>query len=55
MAHVFTCEMDLALTYSLSRPRLARECALAALEAARVMQNPEKMYLASELLAIIVG
>lgn len=49
MFHKYTCETDLALTYALSRPRLARQCAQAAVDAANDMQRPDLAYEARNL------
>lgn len=46
----FHCEIDLALTYSLRRPKLAIECAFNALRAAIEIRNPRLAYRANELL-----
>lgn len=50
---VYTCEIDLGLTYSLSRPKLAARCFLAALDAAIRMGAPRDAARANELLAIV--
>lgn len=47
----FRCEFDLALTYSMRRPRLAIRCAVAALRAAIGLKRPDLAYSANELLA----
>lgn len=44
------CELDLALTYALRRPRLARQCATAGLEAARNAGRPDLVMDALEIL-----
>lgn len=49
----FHCEIDLALTYSLRRPRLAIECVWAALRAAIEVRNPKLAYRANELLCAL--
>ncbi len=46
----FLCEMDLAYTYSLSRPDLAWDCAIRALFAALHMGRPDLAYRANTLL-----
>lgn len=51
--HVFTCEMDLALTYSMRRPELARDCATRALFAAIAMGRPDLAYRANALLGAL--
>lgn len=55
MLHAFHCEYDLACTYALGSPRLARQCARAALTAAIQLGRPDYAYRANELLAAIGG
>lgn len=54
-SHVLTylCELDLALTYSMRRPRLAIECAYKALKAAVELRNPMLAYRANELIGAL--
>lgn len=49
----FHCEMDLALTYALRRPKLALECAFRALKAAVAIGNPALSYRANELIGAL--
>jgi hypothetical protein len=51
--HHYRCEMDLALTYSMRRPALARECAQHAISAARALGRPDLLSQACELLSLI--
>lgn len=51
----FVCNVDLALTYSLCRPRLAIECAQRALVAAVDLRRPDLAWQANSLLAAIGG
>lgn len=51
----FHCELDLALTYALRRPRLAIQCAIRALQAAIESKRPDAMYRANEVLAALGG
>jgi hypothetical protein len=51
--YTFTCEMDLACTYSLSRPKLARECVLTALEVAIAAGRPDLAYAANSFLGVL--
>lgn len=51
----YLCEIDLALTYALRKPRLAAECAHKALRAAVEMRNPAMAYRANELLSALGG
>lgn len=50
MMHAYKCEIDLALTYSTRRNRLARECARRALHMAHEMRRPDLAWLATELM-----
>lgn len=54
-SHVLTyhCELDLALTYALRRPRLALECAYRALRAAIESRRPDAAYRANELIGAL--
>lgn len=47
----FYCNLDLALTYALRRPRLARQCATLALRAALDVHRPDLAYRANDVLA----
>lgn len=49
----FHCEIDLALTYALRRPRLALRCAFAALRAAIGIKRPDLAYRANELICAL--
>jgi hypothetical protein len=51
--HIFNCEMDLALTYSMRKPEIARNCAVRAFFAALAMERPDLAYRANSLLAAI--
>lgn len=51
--HAFTCEIDLALTYALRRPKLALECAFKALKAAIEIKRPDMAYRANEVIAAL--
>ena len=51
--HVFNCEMDLACTYALRRPELARDCATRALFAALAMGRPDLAYRANSFLGVL--
>lgn len=51
----YHCELDLALTYALRRPKLAIECAYRALCAAIESKRPDAMYRANEVLAALGG
>lgn len=51
----FHCEIDLALTYAIRRPRLAIECAFNALKAAVSIKRPDLAYRANELLSALGG
>lgn len=50
---IFWFEMDLACTYSMRRPVLARTCALRALNAAWHAKRPDLAAKANDLLAAI--
>ena len=54
-SHVLTylCEIDLALTYALRRPKLALECAYRALQAAIECRDPRLAYRANELIGVL--
>lgn len=52
---VFRCEMDLALTYAMRRPALARECAVTAMVQAIRMGRPDLTAEANELLSLVGG
>ena len=54
-ALAYRCEIDLALTYSLRRPRLAVECAVAAQSIAIRMHRPDLALNASEIVSAIGG
>jgi hypothetical protein len=49
----FACEMDLALTYALSRPQLAAACASTALDHAIMAGRPDLAYRANDLLSTL--
>lgn len=51
--HVFNCELSLALTYSLRRPALARECCVRAFIEAIRMGRPDLIYRANSLLSVL--
>lgn len=51
--YIAQCELDLALTYALRRPDLARQCATRALFAALRAGNPEVTYQANTLLGLV--
>lgn len=51
----YHCELDLALTYALRRPKLALQCAYRALRAAIESKRPDAMYRANELVAALNG
>lgn len=51
--HIFACELDLALTYALRRPAIARSCAVRAFFAAQAMGRPDLAYRAHELIVAI--
>lgn len=53
MLHAFNCLMSLALTYSMRRPTLARECAAAAMVQAIRMGRPDLTYAANALLGAL--
>jgi hypothetical protein len=53
MLHVFICETDLALTYALRRPMLARACVNRALTAALELRRPDLVYQANALLGVL--
>ena len=55
LVHTFNCSLDLALTYSMRRPALARQCALDAVLAAYAMRNPALIDRANDVLAAIGG
>lgn len=50
---IFYCEMDLACTYAMKRPELARDCAMRAFNAAIQMQRPDLAAKANDLLAAL--
>ena len=49
----FTAELDLALTYALRRPHLARECATKAAVAAVYLGRPDLVSRANDVLAAL--
>ena len=51
--HDFICNLDLALTYASRRRKLARRCALDALNAAISMGRPDLAYRANTLLGVL--
>lgn len=51
--HVFNCEMSIALTYSMRRPRIARDAATRALFAAIAMGRPDLAWQANALLGAL--
>lgn len=51
--HTFTCEMDLALTYSMRRRELARQCCVRAFIAAIHLGRPDLIYQANSLLGVL--
>jgi hypothetical protein len=51
--HTYNCEMSLALTYSLRRPKLARKCARKALLAAISEGRADLAFQANTLLGVI--
>ena len=51
----YQCEIDLAFTYALRRPRLAIECAWRALKAAVQIKRPDLAYRANELISAMGG
>lgn len=51
--HAFVCNLDLAFTYALRRPRLALALAREALTAAIEMRRPDLAYRANGLMAAI--
>jgi hypothetical protein len=50
----YHCEIDLALTYALRRPRLALECAFHALRMAVAMRRPDLAVRANDLIGALV-
>lgn len=52
---VYACEIDLARTYALRSPGLAKECAQTALDAALTMKRPDLAFAANTLLAAIAN
>ena len=50
---VFYCEMDLACTYALRRPELARVCAHRAWQAALEMHRPDLAHQANEFMGLV--
>ena len=52
---VYRAELDMACTYSMRRPLLAKECAETACEAAKALNRPDLYYRANALLAAIGG
>lgn len=50
---IYHCEMDLACTYALRRPELARRCALRAWQAALEMSRPDLAHQANELMGLV--
>lgn len=55
MLHTARCEIDLAYTYFLRNPKLAKECALAGLGAAIKAHQPALAYEANELIICLGG
>jgi hypothetical protein len=53
MALTYLAEMEFACLYAMRNPKLARQCALAALNAARSMGRPDLAWNANNLLASI--
>lgn len=53
MLHRFNCCLDLACTYALLRPRLARSLTLDALASAVTMRRPDLAYRANALLGAL--
>lgn len=51
--HSFLCELDLACTYALRRPKLARMCARAALTAAISLRRPDLAWQANAMLGVL--
>lgn len=51
--YIARCELDLALTYALRRPELARKCATRALFAALRAGNPALTFQANTLLGLV--
>lgn len=49
----YHAELDLAMTYALRRPNLARECVRTAMDAAIAMGRPELAWQAANLLEIL--
>lgn len=49
----FLCEMDLACTYAMRRPRLAAQCAARALLESLRMRRPDLTYKANALLGAL--
>jgi hypothetical protein len=52
---VYRAELDLACTYAMRCPELAKECAQTAVEAAIALGRPDWTYRANALLAAIGG
>lgn len=52
---VYHAEMQNACQYALRNPRLATQCAQAAVAAAVVMRNPRLTYNANNLLSMVKG
>lgn len=50
---VYHCELDLAATYAMRRPKLARDCAVRAFFAAINLRRPDLAFRATELLRAI--
>lgn len=50
---IFMCEIDLACTYAMRRPELARKCATRALFAAIGAKRPDWSFQANSLLAAL--
>ena len=50
---IFLAEMEFACLYSMRRPKLARQCALAAYDAAVKLGRPDLAYKASVLAGVV--
>ncbi len=50
---VYYCELDLACTYAMRRPELARACATRAWFAALEMRRPDLAHAANEMLGLL--
>jgi len=53
MMHAYLCEIDLALTYSLRRNKLSRQCARKALDLAHEMRRPDLAWFATEVMSAV--